>query len=137
MSTIASTMTVPVRRTGQVRQVRPARQELPSRTATAARRQAGPVRLTRRGRLLVTLVLTMLVLGVFLLAGGSSVATREAGDPQPIRTVEVQSGQTLWAIASEIAEPGEVREMVYTIQRLNSLPDATLTEGQVLAVPAE
>jgi Tfp pilus assembly protein FimV len=103
----------------------------------ATRRPAQPLRLTRRGRLVVTLVLTMLVLGAFLLAGGASVATRDAGEPQPIRTVEVQSGQTLWGIASEIAEPGEVREMVYEIQRLNSLPDATLTEGQVLAVPAD
>ena len=61
---------------------------------------------------------------------------REAGDPAPIRTIEVQRGETLWAIASEIAEPGEIRDMVYTIERLNSLPDATLSEGQVLAVPA-
>jgi hypothetical protein len=94
------------------------------------------VRLTRRGRLVVTMLLTVLVLAAFLVAGGASVATREAGDPVPIRTVEVQQGQTLWAIASEIAEPGEIRDMVYTIERLNSLPDATLTEGQVLAVPA-
>ena len=127
MSTIASTV--------QVRQVQPVR---PVRAAEkTARRPAEPLRLTRRGRLVVTLVLTMLVLGAFLLAGGSSVATREAGDPQPTRTVEVQSGQTLWAIASEIAEPGEVREMVYDIQRLNSLPAAALTEGQWLAAPAD
>ena len=107
---------------------------------TQARPQAGPqageVRLTRRGRLLVTMVLTALVLVAFLAAGGASMATREAGDPAPIRTVEVERGQTLWAIASDIAEPGEVRDMVYTIQRLNSLPDATLTEGQLIAVPA-
>jgi hypothetical protein len=94
-----------------------------------------PVRLTRRGRLVLTLVLTAVVVLGLLAAGGASVATREAGDPQPIRTVEVERGQTLWGIASEIAEPGQVRDMVYTIERLNSLPDATLTEGQVLAVP--
>ena len=94
------------------------------------------LRLTRRGRLAVTLLLTFLVLGVFLSAGGASVATRDAGDPTPIRTLEVQRGDSLWAIASEIAEPGEIRDMVYTIERLNSLPDATLSEGQVLAVPA-
>ena len=94
------------------------------------------LRLTRRGRLVVTLLMSALVLVAFLAAGGSSVATRQAGDPAPIRTVEVQEGQTLWSIASEIAEPGEIRDMVYTIERLNSLPDATLTEGQVIAVPA-
>ena len=100
------------------------------------RAQVGEVRLTRRGPLLVTMVLTALVLVAFLAAGGASVATREAGDPAPMRTIEVERGQTLWAIASEVAEPGEVRDMVYTIQRLNSLPDATLTEGQLIAVPA-
>src|SRR3712207_2369999 len=96
------------------------------RTSTAT-----GVRLTRRGRLVVTLFLTVLLLAVFLAAGGASVATRESGDPTPIRTIEVQSGQTLWGIASEIAEPGEIRDMVYTIERLNSLPDAALSEGQI------
>ncbi len=93
------------------------------------------VRLTRRGRLLVTTLLTVAVLATFLALGGASVATRDAGDPVPVRTVEVQRGQTLWSIAAEVAEPGEIRSMVYTIERLNSLADATLTEGQVLAVP--
>ena len=114
------------------------------RTATSRPRQQvrrpapvrqSPVRLTRRGRLLLTVVMTAMVVLGFLALGGASVATRDAGDPQPIRTIEVERGQTLWGIASSIAEPGEVRDMVYTIERLNSLPDATLTEGQVLAVP--
>ena len=105
-------------------------------TRVAPTRTTGTLRLTRRGRLLVTLVLTALVLVAFMAAGGASVATRDAGDPAPIRTVEVQRGDSLWSIASEIAEPGEIRDMVYAIEKLNSLPDATLTEGQVLAVPA-
>ncbi len=105
----------------------------PSRVSLAT--TTSTLRLTRRGRLLVTLLLTAFVLAAFLAAGGASVATRDAGDPAPIRTIEVQRGDSLWAIASEIAEPGEIRDMVYTIEKLNSLPDATLTEGQVLAVP--
>ena len=71
----------------------------------------------------------------FFASGGASVATRQPGDPAPMRTIEVQRGDSLWAIAAEVAEPGEIREMVYTIEKLNSLPDATLTEGQLLAVP--
>ena len=100
------------------------------------RRVAWPTRKEVVGSTSVVIVM-VLVLAVFLAMGGSSAATRQAGDPQPTRTVEVRSGQTLWGIASELAEPGQIREMVYTIERLNSLPDATLTEGQVLAVPAE
>ena len=103
----------------------------PARTTTTA----PSLRLTRRGRLVVTLLLTALVLVAFLASGGASVATRQPGDPAPMRTIEVQRGDSLWAIAAEVAEPGEIRDMVYTIEKLNSLPDATLTEGQLLAVP--
>lgn len=101
----------------------------PTMTAPAA------VRLTRRGRLLVTLVLTtLLVVGLWSFAG-PSLATRETGRAEPVRTIEVERGQTLWSIAADVAEPGEIREMVYRIEKLNSLPGPTLAEGQLLAVP--
>ena len=108
----------------------------PTRVRPATTTATATLRLTRRGRLALTLLLTALVLLAFLVSGGASVATRESGEPAPLRTIEVQRGDSLWAIAAEVAEPGEVREMVYTIEKLNSLPDATLTEGQLLAVPA-
>ena len=53
----------------------------------------------------------------------------------PTRTVTVHSGDTLWAIASDLAEPGEVRAMVHQIEELNALPGAGLQAGQRLAVP--
>ena len=49
--------------------------------------------------------------------------------------IEVEQGQTLWGIASEASGSGDVREMVYRIRELNSLPDSSLVEGQELAVP--
>ena len=52
-------------------------------------------------------------------------------------TVVVGEGDTLWGIASEVAEPGEVREMIHYIQELNALPSASLMLGQELAVPVE
>lgn len=94
-----------------------------------------PLRLTRRGRLVVTLFLTMLIVGAFVVFGGASVATREGGTAEAVRVVEVEQGQSLWQIAESVAEPGETREMVYRIRELNSLPGSTLVEGQELAVP--
>jgi len=41
----------------------------------------------------------------------------------------------LWAIASAVAEPGQVREMIHQIKELNALPSAALAEGQEIAVP--
>ena len=67
--------------------------------------------------------------------GGQSAATGEAGDPVPTRTVVVHEGDTLWAIASEVAAPGDVREMIHQIEELNALSGASLSEGQVIAVP--
>ena len=107
--------------------------------APAPQRQvhvARPVRLTRRGRLTVTLTFLGLVLATMVALGGSwAVASLGGGEPAPVRVVEVQPGDTLYGIASSMAEPGEVRDMVHRIQELNALPSATIAEGQELAVP--
>ena len=67
--------------------------------------------------------------------GGWATATLTGGTPEPVRVIEVAPGDTLYDIAADLAEPGEIREMVHRIQQLNSLPGAQITEGQKLAVP--
>lgn len=128
---------------------RPARQARPARTMTARVPQqrrtpqvqqaavAAPtgVRLTRRGRLVLFLGFVVVALAAFIALGAQSAATGEAGEPVPTRTIVVTEGQTLWGIASEIAEPGQVRETIHQIEELNALPGAALAEGQTLAVP--
>ena len=77
------------------------------------------------------------VLAAFTIFGATSAATGEAGEPVPTRTVVVDEGDTLWGIASSVAEPGEVREMVHRIQGSNALPTAGVYVGQRIAVPTE
>ena len=109
------------------------------RSPAAARVPAAPrsrVRLTRRGRVVSLVVFVGLALTVLLTLGGfSAVASLDGGTPVPVRVVTVQPGDTLYGIASDIAAPGEIRETVLKIQELNSLPSASLEEGQKLAVP--
>lgn len=93
------------------------------------------VRLTRRGRIVLLAVFVGIVFCTLTVFGGQSAATDRAGAPVETRTVVVDEGDTLWAIASEIADPGEVREMIYHIQKLNALSSASLERGQELAVP--
>ena len=112
----------------------PARQLRPAHQAVA--RPSGAVRLTRRGRLVVfsAALLFVLVAGVFL--GSRSVATDEAGTPAPTEIVMVDEGDTLWGIASDIAEDGgDVRSVMREIERMNALESSMLTMGQKLRVP--
>ncbi|HET7355064.1 MAG TPA: LysM peptidoglycan-binding domain-containing protein [Nocardioidaceae bacterium] len=97
--------------------------------------RAAPARLTRRGRLTVTLVFLGAVLLAAVAFGARSAASGDAGSPVPTRMVQVGPGDTLWDIASQIAGPGQVREKVLQIEELNALPGPALRVGQRLAVP--
>ncbi len=106
-----------------------------TRMSRKARSRPG-VRLTRRGRVVVFLAALSLVLGAALLFAGGAVGTGEAGPPPATETVQVAPGDTLWGIASQIAEDGEVRAVMEEIRRLNALDSAVLNAGQMLRVPA-
>lgn len=93
------------------------------------------LRLTRRGRLVVLALFVGLALAVSVMIGGQSTASGERGPSVPTRTVVVTGGDTLWAIAAEVAEPGGTRAMVDRIVELNALDGASLRVGQQLAVP--
>jgi LysM domain-containing protein len=103
-------------------------------------RAAGPrpmVRLTRRGRLVIiaAALVVAFAIGVFVTAAGS-VATQSSGTPEATRIVQVGSGDTLWEIAADLADDGEVRAMMDKIERLNALETTALQAGQRLVVPA-
>ena len=97
----------------------------------------GGVRLTRRGRLVVFVLALVTVLAVGIALASGSVATGERGTPEPTRVVMVGAGDTLWAIAADIAEDGDIRGMIDRIEKLNALESGMVTAGQKLRVPTE
>ena len=97
----------------------------------------GAVRLTRRGRAVFTTLFLIAALALMVAFGGNALASREAGKPIPVRTVQVQPGDTLYAIAGEVAKPGGVRDMVHRIVDLNSLSGDTLQVGDTIVVPLD
>jgi hypothetical protein len=105
------------------------------RPAHRSRRRPAPLRLTRRGRAVALLLLLGILLAVLTVFGSHSAATGDAGVPVQTRTIEVGAGDTLWGIASEVAKPGEVRDMVHQIEELNALSGSALSVGQEIAVP--
>jgi Tfp pilus assembly protein FimV len=95
------------------------------------------VRLTRRGRVVVVVaaLLVAFAIGVFVTAAGS-VATQRPGSPEPTRIVQVGTGDTLWDIAADLADDGDVRAVMEEIKHLNALDSGVLQAGQRLVVPA-
>jgi LysM repeat protein len=104
-------------------------------TATLGRTSS--VRLTRRGRLVVLAAALIAVLAVGLLLASGSVATGEPGTPEPTRVVLVGAGDTLWGIASDLADDGDVRTMIDRISKLNALDSGMVVAGQELVVPVD
>jgi hypothetical protein len=96
---------------------------------TRARRRT---RLTRRGRLVLLVVLTTLVLAAFSLG---RVTSSVASAPVATHAVVVRPGETLWDFALRVAPNADPRVTVIKLEALNHLPSPALDAGEVLRVP--
>jgi hypothetical protein len=101
-----------------------------------------PIRLTRRGRVVVAALvvagLTIAVLLASVLASGGAQATShgEAGAGyQGMHRIVVRPGQTLWSIASAAEPNADTRLVVQQIMTANALTGTTISAGQLLWVP--
>jgi nucleoid-associated protein YgaU len=104
-------------------------------SSLVAGRDARPVlRLTRRGRVVLLLILSALLLGAFSIGRVSSSA---AGHRVAQRVVVVHPGDTLWSIAQHVAPGSDPREVVARIADANGLPTSDVRVGQQLVVPRD
>ncbi|CAA9275275.1 MAG: hypothetical protein AVDCRST_MAG83-3516 [uncultured Arthrobacter sp.] len=98
-----------------------------------------PLRLTRRGRvLLVGVPLVLLVAALVFLAASTTAPARagsDAGQPTETLDVNVAPGETLWSLAGEFAPERDPRDVVSEIVELNGLGSSTVQAGQVVAIP--
>ena len=94
-------------------------------------------RLTRRGRLVVLALSVLVALAAMVVIAGGSVATSTEGADVPTETVLVSPGDTLWALASDAAGDGDVRDMMTRIERLNGLEGGQVAAGEKIFVPLD
>ncbi|WP_081863784.1 LysM peptidoglycan-binding domain-containing protein [Mycetocola saprophilus] len=106
--------------------------------ASAAKaRPSGKLRLTRRGRIVITtlvalpLVIALLVVG---LSAGGAVASSTPSDAS-FHYVTVESGDTLWQLAVSLDPSADPRDVIAEIRDLNQLQGSGLEAGQRLAIP--
>lgn len=99
------------------------------------------LRLTTRGRAVFTALAAMpLVIAAlfFALNGGGASATLETAQPGvEYAYVSVVAGESLWAIAGEIAPTADPRDVVIDILAFNGMSSADLVPGQRLALPPQ
>ena len=94
----------------------------------------GGLRLTRVGRLAISLTLAAALLAIGILAVVSSAGAARSAVPD--HAVTVTEGQTLSEVASRELPGLPVSEAVAELQLANNLPSAQVHAGQVLVVPA-
>jgi LysM domain len=98
-----------------------------------------PLRITRRGRVVIAVATAILVAVVSLIAAGAVQATSRSAPPgvaeQALARVVVRPGQSLWSVA-ERADPGaDTRQVIQQIVELNGLTGDAVVAGQWLWVP--
>ena len=98
-----------------------------------------PLRLTRRGRVVVAMAAALLVTMVSLLLAGVAQATNDGPSPRAAREnlvqVVVRPGQSLWSVAESADPDQDTRAVIQQIIDLNSLNGDTVLAGQQLWVP--
>jgi LysM repeat protein len=116
----------------------PITHHIPRTTSSAP---SGPVRLTRRGRVVVLLTLLSLLLVAFSLgrSAHSEAAGRTPGQTSAPLTAYTQTtvhqGETLWSVARRVAPGHDPRGLVQQIRELNHLDSASVQAGQQLVLP--
>ena len=97
-----------------------------------------PLRLTRRGRVVVAVAVALLLAALSLVIAASAQATNHSlpsRGAQDLIQVTVRPGQSLWSVA-ENADPGaDTRTVIQQIVELNGLTGDVVTAGQRLWVP--
>jgi hypothetical protein len=100
---------------------------------------AAPLRLTRRGRVVIAIAAALLVTMVSLLLAGVAQATNHGPSSSTARQnlvqVLVRPGQSLWSVAESADPDQDTRAVIQQIIDLNSLTGDTVLAGQQLWVP--
>jgi LysM repeat protein len=95
------------------------------------------LRLTQRGRRVITALISAPLVVIALVAvlnGGMATATDSSA---PVQYVSVESGQSLWQLAEQVAPAADPRDVIDAFVRFNELTSADIYPGQQLAVPTQ
>jgi len=106
------------------------------RSASPARTPNGsPIVLTSRGRVVLSLILTLVAIFAWVLFGSGTADAAGSSQGPTTGVVVVQPGENLWSIAQSIDPEGDPRDLVIRIREINALGSQHVFPGQSLIVP--
>lgn len=103
------------------------------------RSTSSPVRLTRRGRIVVAGVSALIIGLLSVVLATTAKATRSASGAgatgKYIAKVVVRPGQSLWTVAEAYDPDADTRQVIADIEQMNSMTGDQLKPGETLWVP--
>jgi len=118
---------------------RPVAAPRPARRTPTAQPTTSPLRLTRRGRVVVAGLAVLLVAALSLIVAGAAQATSHAAPPGAVAhnlaQVAVRPGQSMWSVAESADPDADTRLVIRQILELNALHGDTVFAGERLWVP--
>lgn len=117
-------------------------EERPAAKTAKAKSSQPPLRLTRRGRIvligvpLILLSVLLISLAGFLNSPAKAADSASELSLTPTVSVTVQPGQSLWGIAASVAPERDPRDVVADIVQLNNLDGGRVMPGQQIFVPS-
>lgn len=109
----------------------------PAATRSRVSRDQRSWHLTRRGRMVLGVVLSVPFAAALMVVGSVQADAETSANGAPATSVVVvQPGESLWGIAQQVAPGSDPREVITSIRELNGLSEAPVVPGQSLVVPA-
>ena len=117
----------------------PGKQAIQPARAARSRAANPPLRLTRRGRIVVAVAAALVLAALSLVIASAAQATNHPvsarAAQQNLAQVTVHPGQSLWSVAESADPNADTRVVIQQIIELNSLTGNTVFAGQRLWVP--
>jgi hypothetical protein len=112
---------------------------VPPRPAAPPKQSTDRIRLTRRGRVVFTSLAAAPLVAVAAWLGVNALPAVATSSSSSVvfEYATIESGQSLWQLASSIAPEADPRDVIADIMRLNQLDSSTVSPGQRIAIPEQ
>ncbi len=136
---MSTAVVTPIRPTLAHRQAPARPAAMPAAEAPSVARSAGKIRLTRRGRVVFTSLAAAPLIAIAAYVGITAMPAVATSSSSAVvfEYATIESGQSLWQLASSIAPDADPRDVIADLMRLNQLDSSTVSPGQRLAIPEQ